>query len=420
MGIFDEDPDKIENYHVEDVSADENIKEDEELVDTDYLINPSIVEVENKEDKIQTSEYQKKELTESEKKAAIDLISAFSTHLSGNYKIDPGISIRSTIPTGIDVLDTILGGGVGTGLVQLVGPPGSGKSALAVKVLATGQKKYPGKFIGVYIDSEESMTSNRLAQLGVNNPPINPYTGVSVEKVFQIVEGLCAFKDQNPELINYPSCIVWDSIANTLTDGGIEKEDPNSVLGQKARILSHLLPKYVTKLNKYNICLLAINQLRDKIDMGIFKTPNDLKFLGDKEIPGGKSVKFNSIQLFFFRPTGDVKGEYGFSGTKVQGKSVKNKLFSPNIDIDLIFSFERGFSNFWTNFELLKNVKKIKSGAWCKIVGYEEKSFRQIEAIKLYKEDAKFRDVYNKHVKDTLIEEYIKKYGSTSTDQVDI
>ena len=199
-------------------------------------------------------------------------------------------TIKSTIPTGIDLLDAIMGGGAGTALCQIVGMPGAGKSALAARILATGQRKWPGKFIGMYIDTEQSMTEDRLAQLGVNYPTIRPITeGVTIETVFRIVERLCAMKSENKELLDYPSLIIWDSIANTSSEKALNVDDYNKVMGQKAALLSFFLPKYVDKLNQNNISLVAINQLRDNLDIGgfTFQEPT-LKFL-DKNIPGGKS-----------------------------------------------------------------------------------------------------------------------------------
>jgi recombination protein RecA len=383
------------------------------------IIPSEKIEVQNKEEKIQTSEYLKKELTADEVNQSQSIKDSLDLFLK---KVDLTIyddAVKTTIPTGIDSLDTVLGGGIATGFTQIVGPPGGGKSALAAKILAAGQRKYAGKFIGVYIDSEESTTESRLAQLGVIYPKIKPYVNVSVEKIFQIVEGICAFKDNNPHLMDVPSVVIWDSIANTVTEAGYEADDPNSVTGQKARLLSFLLPKYIANLNKYSVCLVAVNQLRDKIDMGIIKTAADLKFLGDKQIPGGKSILFNSIQLLLVRPSTDIKGEYGFTGIKVMCKAVKNKLFTPNIEIPLVFSFERGFSNFWSNYEMLKNFKRISAAAWCTLGDYTEKKFRQNQAIEFYRTDPKFKELFDSLVQEVLKKEYIDTYSNTAFSTVE-
>ena len=185
------------------------------------------VEVENKEDKILTSEYTERALSSDEQKQTEELQSAFTTHLSSNYKIAQNLKIRSTIPTGIDSLDAVLGGGVATGVVQFIGPPGSGKSAILAKIIATGQRKWPGKFNAVYADSEDSTTRDRLRDLGVTYPELEPYNEITVESIFQMVEGMCTYKDQNPQYMDIPWVIAWDSIANTMTSEAYTDDDPN-------------------------------------------------------------------------------------------------------------------------------------------------------------------------------------------------
>lgn len=401
----------------------EVIKEPQnDLVNNIPIANQSLTELENKEEKIQTSEYLQQSVSNEDLSLANELQSAFSTHLNTNMKIEMSDkNIRSTIPTGIDVLDTVLGGGVASGLVQIVGPPGAGKSALAAKIIAAGQRKYPGKFNAIYLDSEDATSTERLTQLGACYPPIIPQPGVTVEGVFRYIEGLCTFKEQNKKYMDIPWLVIWDSIANTLTESGMTAEDPNSVIGQRARALSHFLPRYVNKLNKYNISLVGINQLREKIDMGIFKTPSDLRYLTNKIIPGGQSLLFNSVQIIHITSMGDSKGEFGFLGAKIHAKAVKNKLFTPNIGIDMVFSFERGFSNFYSNFENLKKSKRIQAGAWCKLKSCPEAgSFRQLQALDLYRNNTKFRESFDNDVKDMIKTEYIDVYNSTDTASVDL
>ena len=172
----------------------------------------------------------------------------------------------------------------------------------------------------------EATTAIRLAMLGVKYPNIKPYVDITVEKVFKFLEGLCLFK-QNKDVVDIPSVVVWDSIANTLSQKEREAEDVNSVIGYKARMLSILVPKYVAKCAQHNICLIAVNQLRDVISMGPFSTPKDLKFMsGSKSIPGGNTLKFNSFHLVEMKVKSVIDREkYGFDGIVCKIKCVKNK-----------------------------------------------------------------------------------------------
>jgi RecA/RadA recombinase len=214
---------------------------------------------------------------------------------------------KPPIPTGIDVLDAYLGGGILCGgIIQIVGNPGTGKSALAARIIANGQRLYKKKFIGIYADSEEAMSSARLGQLGIQYPPIEPVRDLTVEKIFKLITGVCQVKESRPELLDIPSIIVWDSIANTNTDKGDDVDNPDQVMGLKARIISQMLPKYMKRMRKYNVSLVAINQLRDKIDLGVFKQKANLKYLSQKEIPGGQAVSFSSNQLLFLSSGKDV------------------------------------------------------------------------------------------------------------------
>lgn len=384
------------------------------------IIESDTLTVENKEEELQTSKYSGISLTDEEYAAAKALQDEFTEHLRATQGLVPDYSVRSTIPTGIDLLDTLMGGGAATGFLQIIGPPGSGKSALAAKIIATTQRKYRGMLNAVYMDGEDSTDKKRLMQLGVLQPIIDPYTRLTVEGVFKTVEGMCTFKESHDTLLDVPYPLVWDSIANTHTEAALQEMDPNKVTGLKARILSHLLPIYVPKMNEYNISLIAVNQLRDKIDMGIFKTPSDLQFLANKKIPGGWASLFNSIQILYIKPIGQIEGQYGFYGTRVKCKLVKNKLFTPNIEFEMVFSFERGFSNLFTNFELLKKTKRIdngKGGSWFTLKSCPEKKFMQSQLVTRYNEP-KFKEAFDNDVKDVLKTEYLDVY--TSTDETAI
>jgi hypothetical protein len=247
--------------------------------------------------------------------------------------------------------------------------------------------------------------------LGVNKPQLKPYADITVEKVFKFLEGLCLFKDMK-KIVENPSVVIWDSIANTLSQKEREVDDINQVIGYKARMLSILVPKYVAKMGVYNISLIAVNQLRDTMALGGFAPAKDLKFMSaGKHMPGGNSLVYNAFTLLEMKTHSVLKPEmYGFDGIIASIKTVKNKLFSPNIQIKLVGNFLTGFSDFWTSFEFLKDTKRLESGAWNYLVALPQKKFRTKDGETLYKEDQDFRQAFDKEVTSAIDIDIRKKY----------
>lgn len=354
-----------------------------------------------------------------DEKLTKELYGEFSAFLENKADLVEDVGGKTTISTGIDLIDAILGGGFAVGkLGIIVGQPGSGKSMLAMQTLGQGQKQYAGKLLAGFLDSEEATTQLRLANLGVKYPKIKPYSDITVEKVFKFIEGLCVFKSQR-NIIDIPSVVVWDSIANTLSQKERETEDPNSVIGYKAKLLSLLIPKYISKCGIHNICFLAVNQLRDVINMGMFAPPKDLKFMSqNKDMTGGNILKYNAFQLVEMKvksviaeTTAEKAENYGFEGIIVNLKCVKNKLFPPNVEIPVVGSFTTGFSNFWTNYNFLKTTKRLNAGAWNYLISYPEKKFRTKDAPLLYKQDSDFRNEFDKITKEAIQTDIVNKYN---------
>jgi len=405
---------------------------DEEMVVEDQLSNVSVQDVKEmfesiklkddneieKEEDVEEKPKKRKVVTEvidkelsKEEVLSNKLYDEFSSFLEKKADITSDTGVKQLIPTGIRVVDAILGGGFAVGtLAVIVGQPGSGKTMLAGQAIGQGQKTYKGELIGAFLDSEEATTQQRLANLGVLYPKLKPYTDITVEKVFKFIEGLCLFKNEK-KIINTPSIVVWDSIANTLSQKEREAEDINSVIGYKARMLSILIPKYVSKCAKNNICLLAINQLRDVIQMGPFSTPRDLKFMsGHKDMPGGNVLKFNAFHLVEMKVRGAIEyDKYGFDGILVTMKCVKNKIFQPNIEIEIVGSFLTGFSDFWTSYNFLVKTKRLVSGAWNYLVTLPNKKFRTKDAEELYKTDEEFKEKFDECIEEAINIDIIEK-----------
>jgi len=329
--------------------------------------------------------------------------------------MEQGTGLIETLPTGIDLLDTIMGGGFGVGTYSMiVGNPGTFKSSLLGQVIGTSQTKYRGKLLASYLDSETTMTKQRLFELGVKFPPITPYPKISIEKMFKTIECHCMYKTLK-EIINIPSVVGWDSVANTATEQELQSEtdDINKFIGLRARVLSLLLPKYIHKMSNYNVSLIAVNQLRDKMDLGQFAQANDIRWLGSKTIPGGNALKFNAFHLLLLVVRGDLKYEqYGFNGIKLEIKCLKNKLFTPNIPVTLLVDFNTGISNFWTNYNFLVDTKRLQSGAWNKLICLPDFKFRTKDALNNYNTDETFKKAFDEQVQEALKTEFLDKYNN--------
>jgi len=355
---------------------------------------------------------EKEKLTASEQAESNDLYVDFSSFLEKKMDLIPDTGVKMFLPTGIDIVNAALGGGFPVGAFSMItGNPGSGKTMLACKVIGAAQRFLEGRLMPAFLDAEEATTKNRLAMLGVRNPMIDPYNNLTVEKVFKFIEGMVLYRESKK--IDVPGLIVWDSIANTLSEKEHEVDDINQVIGYKARLLSALIPRALAKCAKNNIAIVAINQLRDNLKMGKFAPANDLKFISqEKTIPGGNSIKFNAFHLIEMKVKKVIdQSKFGFDGIISKFKAVKNKQFAPNIELELVGAFTTGFSNFWTNYRFLRDNNRLEAGSWNKLVSLPEKKFRTKDAQKLYNEDPEFKTAYDEAVKETIQIEIIDRYS---------
>jgi RecA/RadA recombinase len=178
-------------------------------------------------------------------------------------------------------------------------------------------------------------------------------------------------------------------------------------------MLSILVPKYVARCAQYNIAFIAVNQLRDVLNIGQFSAPKDLKFMSTtKDMPGGTVLKYNAFHLLEIKVKSSITADkYGFDGVIDKVKCVKNKLFPPNIEIEIVGSFISGFSNFWTNYNFLANTKRLNTGAWNYLTSMPDKKFRTKDAESLYLSDSGFKEKYDEAVKESIQTEIINKYN---------
>ena len=343
-------------------------------------------------------------------KATLDLYDEFSSFLSVAADIKADKSEKQVIPTGIKVFDASIGGGFAVGAFHTIaGAPGSGKSMLAMQTLGNAQKIYKGMLAG-YLDSEESTSTKRLASMGVISPKITPITDITIEKIFKYLETLCVFKVDKK--IKIPSVIIWDSIANTLSQKEREAADINSVIGYKARMLSILIPKYVAKCAQHDICWLSVNQLRDSLSIGPYGPPKELRFLSTgKSLPGGTTLRYNAFQLIEMKVKSGLDPlKWGFDGIQVAAITVKNKLAPPNVSTQLIGSFTHGFSDFWTSWLFLVENKRLTTGGWNYLRDAPHIKIRTKDAFETYNTNEDFKFAWDNAVEECIKVEIIDKF----------
>lgn len=313
-----------------------------------------------------------------------------------------------TVPTGIDLFDTVLGGGFPIGkLVLLTGSPAGGKSTLAVNAIGSLHKQHENA-IAFYLDAEQAMTKKRLSQLGADpDRTVLISQDLTVEKISDIIVKIISWKKSKKSKIteDMPIFIVWDSESATMTEKQLIAEEPAKVLGQKAQMLSLMIPRLTNIANKEKITFLIIGQLRDKVDLNPYSPKGgDLRGLGDKKITGGNVMKYHPFQIIHVKPKQEIDPvSYGFSGTISEVKVIKNKLFTPNIKIEIVLDYMTGYSDFYTKERLIRNCKGILGSRHQHLKGLPDIKFTKKTIKEVYEENEEFRNKF---------EELYEKYKS--------
>ena len=297
------------------------------------------------------------------------------------------------IPTGALSLDIALGiGGVPRGrIIEVFGPESSGKTTVALHMIAEAQKTGG---IAAFIDAEHALDPVYAKHLGVDVDNLivsQPDTG---EQALEITEQLVRS--------GAIDIIVVDSVAALVPKAEIDGEMGDSHVGLQARLMSQALRKLTGVLAKSKTVAIFINQLREKVGV-MFGNP--------ETTPGGRALKFYSSVRLDVRKQEAIKINGEVMGSRTKVKVVKNKVAPPFREAEFDIVYGKGISTSGCILDLAVNLDIVnKSGAWFSYNG--EKIGQGREAAKAFLESNKnIMNEIEKKVRDNFNVAFEKSLG---------
>jgi len=252
-----------------------------------------------------------------------------------------------SISTNCLSLDAAIGvGGMPRGrIIEIYGPESSGKTTLALQVVASAQKMGG---VAAYIDAEHAMDPDYAEKLGVDIDELLISQPDSGEQALDIAETLVRSASID--------VIVVDSVAALVPRAEIDGEMGDSHMGLQARLMSQALRKLTSTISSTNTCFIFINQLRDKIGV-MFGSP--------ETTTGGKALKFYASVRMDIRRIGAIKDGDKVVGNRTKVKFVKNKVAPPFRECEFDIMYGEGISREGDLLDLAVNNNVVeKSGAW--------------------------------------------------------